>query len=89
MVEFSNNIYEEAVNRSYKVQKMDHERYNVSKEDPLELEDNQEDFNRRQGIKAKTKHWFETAQVSRDRNQTYEDNKNRKLHKTKMRRIRK
>lgn len=68
---------------------LDPEGHNVSKEDSPELEDNQEVFDTRQGIKAKTKHWFETAQVSRDRNQTYEDNKNRKLQKTKMRRLRK
>lgn len=46
---------------------------NASREDPPILEPEQPAYNRRRGVKAKTKQWFEKVKVSTDRIQTYEN----------------
>lgn len=89
VVTYRDKLYDETMLQITKSQERQHSYHNISREDPPILEPGTQIHNRTHGLKSKTRDQFETVQVSADRNQTYIDNKNRKLHKSKMRRIRK
>lgn len=82
-------VYTEVSLQLAKTQKTQHEYHNQAREEPPVLEPGTSVLQRTQGVKSKTKDPFHPTEVAIDRNQTYEDTKQRKLHKSKIRRIRK
>lgn len=82
-------IYTETTFQLAKTQRQQNDYHNISREEPPILDPQQSVLNRTQGIKSKTRDQFEEVRVDTDRNQTYTDTRNRKLHKSKLKRIRK
>lgn len=87
MVQARNCLYDEAILKMTESQKKQHDWHNRRREDPPPLEPDQNIYNRRQGIRTKTRELFENVEVDTDRHQTYIDDSGRKLHKGKLRRV--
>lgn len=88
MIEARNRLYDEAIFKITESQRKQHNWHNKEREDPPILEVDQQIYNKKQGFKSKTREQFENVRVAVDRNQSYEDNSQRKLHKGRMRRVR-
>lgn len=80
--------YDEVIIRLKEKQNADLTYHNKTREIEPHLNPNDEIYIARQGIKNKTKDPFIKGTVKKDRRKTFEDIKNRKLHKTKMKRRR-
>lgn len=83
-----NKIYDEAIVHLKEKQNKDLNYHNKKLEIEPSLNPNDDVYVARQGIKSKTKNPFIINKVLKDRTKTFEDTKNRKLHKTKIRRRR-
>lgn len=81
-------FYDEIVTTNRKTQVQQHAYHNASREDPPILCENQPLLVKRQGIKSKRKDPFEPVEMRDDRAQTFLDQDGRKIHKSKLHRIR-
>lgn len=88
MVEARDRLYDEAILKMTEAQRKQHCWHNKQREDPPFLEVDQDVYNTRQGVKSKTREKFEPVKVAIDNSQSYEDDTQRKLHKGRMRRVR-
>lgn len=84
-----NKIYDDVVMQLERTQKKDLDQHNQNREEEPELQENEKVFHKVQGIKCKTKKKFDAVQVIQNRNKTFIDNSNRKLHKNNLKRLRK
>lgn len=89
IIEVRDRLYDEVGLQAKLCQQKQLEWHNKRREDPPPLDPGQNVLNKRQGIKQKTKDLFENVTVNTDHHQTYEDGQRRKLHKGKLRRVRK
>lgn len=81
-------LYDETILEITKTQKRQNDYHNTNREEPPALEAGSNVLQKVQGIKSKTRDQFQITHVATDRNQTYFDTNQRKLHKSKLRRIR-
>lgn len=89
IIEHSKKIYDEAIVKLQKRQKQDLQFHNKNKEEEPMLEPEELVYIARQGVKSKTKARFKPYKVTLNCRKTFFDNLGRKIHKTKIRRIRK
>lgn len=89
MLEARNKIYDEVVLQIAQTQQNQNAQRNPQREDPPILEPCQIVLTKRQGIKSKRQDKFNSVTVAQDRQQSFLDDNFRKLHKEKLRRIRK
>lgn len=89
MLEVRNKIYDEAIHQISQTQQKQNAQRNLNRADPPTLEPDQLAFVKRQGVKSKRQDFFNPVVVAENRQQTFLDEDNRRLHKGKIRRIRK
>lgn len=88
LLQARDKFYDEVIVTMSKTQTNQHDYHNSNREKPPTLETGQLVFLQSQGIKSKRRNRFEPVVVQNDQMQTFVDENNRKLHKTKIHRIR-
>lgn len=89
LIQLRDKLYDEAGLKLKKTQDQQNMYHNNNREKPPTLQRSEMVYNKIQGIKSKTKDRFQQIVVRKNRRRTYKDTNNRKLHKEKLRRIRK
>lgn len=89
IIEYRNKLYDGVTEKISKIQKQQHDYHNAKRENEPSLDIGGVVFNTTQGIKSKSRNRFEPVVVIDNNNQTYVDEKNRTLHKQKLRRLKK
>lgn len=89
LVELRDKLYDEVQVQLTKTQNSQNLYHNRKREDPPKLKQNELAYNRIQGVKSKIKDRYQQVRVRSNRKHTYKDILSRKLHKEKLRRIRK
>lgn len=89
MIEARDKIYDEVVHQITVAQQKQNAQRNPSREDPPIIESGQIVLCERQGVKCKTQDKFKPTIVAEDGQQTLQDIDNRKIHKSRLRRLRK
>lgn len=87
LIKSKEKFYDEVILALTKKQKQSHENHNKNREQEPQLKPDETVFVARQGIKSKTKPKFEAVKVKEDKNKTFVDSKERKLHKANVKRI--
>lgn len=86
ILENRNKLFDEIILELQKKQQKDLNCHNRSRQEEPQLSPNQDVFLKRQGIKSKTKSKFNKIKVLTQRRKTFMDTKNRKLHKSQIKR---
>ncbi|KXJ70875.1 hypothetical protein RP20_CCG022228 [Aedes albopictus] len=89
VIELRDKLYDEVQLKLKKTQDQQNKLHNKKREDPPTLETGDAVYNRIQGVKSKIKDRFQSVRVVANRGRTYKDSAKRKLHKEKLRRVRK
>lgn len=88
ILRYRNKLYDGVTEKISKTQRQQHDYHNMKRENEPLLNVGQVVFNQTQGIRSKSRSRFEPVVVKDNKDQTYIDEKNRKLHKQKLRRMR-
>lgn len=89
MIQLRDKLYDETMLKLKKTQENQNKYHNTKREDPPELQTEEAVYNKIQGVKSKIKNRFQQVKIRVNRRKTYIDTTKRKLHKEKLRRIRK
>lgn len=89
IIELREKLYDEVQLKLKETQELQNKYHNKRREDPPKLKPGDTAYNKIQGVKCKIKDRFQPVRVQSSRRRTYKDTKKRKLHKEKLRRIRK
>lgn len=81
IIETRNKLYDETVLQLKKTQKQQKDYHTAKKKEPPTLEPGTTVLNKVPGLKSKTRTQYEPVLVTNDRNRTYIERNNRKLHK--------
>jgi hypothetical protein len=89
IIQIRDKLYDEVALKLKETQDLQNKYHNKKREDPPTLKPGELAYNRVQGVKSKLKDRFQRVRIQSNRRCTYKDSKSRKLHKEKLRRIRK